>query len=282
MIIKAYAKINIGLHILGARPDGYHNLETVFHRIKIIDTILLEPAKTLSFWCESTDVPKDASNLCLQAAHLLARESGSNLGAKITLTKQIPVGAGLGGGSSDAASTLLGLNKFWGLKLSLSKLQSIALELGSDVPYFLQTGSALATGRGEVLDYFTMDLPFWILLVSPKIQVSTTWAYSRLSPSERATNSLTKSLLITSVRQTRKFPNPVSNDFEQPIFDQYPEIKHLKESLSNAGAVYASMSGSGSAVYGFYSDPGQVESISSELGSRYRVYLTPPHFQPEQ
>jgi 4-diphosphocytidyl-2-C-methyl-D-erythritol kinase len=282
MKIKAYAKINIGLNILGKRQDGYHDLETVFHRIDLADEILLEPSSTIGFTCDSSGVPSDDSNLCLRAAHLLQQECGTLRGVQVSLTKRIPIGAGLGGGSSDAATTLLGLNKFWGLNLSRQNLQTLALKLGSDVPYFLHYNSARASGRGEILEYFPLDLPFWILLVYPMLQVPTTWAYGQLRSTEYSGNRLTKEFLLATLHQPEKLRTSITNDFEPPVFKQYPELKEIKESLVKSGAIFALMSGSGSAVYGFFPDYKKAQALSTDLAKRYQIFITPPHFQPTE
>lgn len=282
MTIRAYAKINIGLNVLGKREDGYHNLETIFHRVNIYDEIDLQPATTITLASTSAEVPSDDTNLCHRAAQLLARECRTIRGAQITLTKRIPVGAGLGGGSSDAAATLIGLNSFWSLNLSVEKLHECALQLGSDVPYFLRKKSALATGRGDILEYFPLDIPFWILIVAPTIQVSTAWAYRQLRLSDDRKIRLTTKLLLTGLDQPDELSHWITNDFEQPVFTHHPELQQIKESLIDGGAIFALMSGSGSAVYGFFTSRTTIEAISADLGKHCRIFLTPPGFQPPE
>ncbi len=282
MSIRAYAKINIGLNILGKREDGFHNLETVFHLVNIYDELDLQPSSTIILKCDSTDVPPDETNLCLRAAQTIAGECHTIRGVQITLTKRIPVGAGLGGGSSDAAATLTGLNTFWNLNLSGQRLHEYALRLGSDVPYFLHRQSALATGRGDVLEYFPLDVGFWILIVAPGIQVSTPWAYRQLQPSDAPKIRLTKNLLLDSLEHPEKLSHSITNDFEQPVFHHHPELRKIKESILDEGAVFALMSGSGSAIYGFFTDPATIRAAASKLGKHFRTYLTPPHFQPAE
>ncbi len=281
MNIKAYAKINIGLRILRKRADGFHDLETVFHRVDITDDILLEPCRSIELHCDSTAVPSDDSNLCLRAARLVMDMFHPLRGASITLTKRIPVGAGLGGGSSDAASTLIGLNKFWNLNLSDENLHTLALTLGSDVPYFMKPGSAVATGRGENLKYFALDVPYVILVVHPGIHVSTAWAYQQVHRSEDAPAGNVLNDVRSNIQRPELLRKLVVNDFEDPVFRHHPEIAQVKTNLLNAGAIFAQMSGSGSSVYGFFIDPQSAHQASVTLQKRYRVFTTPAHFQPQ-
>src|SRR5437867_6634005 len=178
--IRAYAKINLGLRILRKREDGYHEIETVFHRVNIFDEIRLSPSTGISLTCNDPDIPVNDDNLCMRAASALRDKYAVGKGVHIELKKTIPAGAGLGGGSSDAASTLLGLNQLWKLHLDRENLEPLALRIGSDIPYFLHEGSAYATGRGEKLEDIGIDIPCWIVLVYPKIQISTAWAYQNV------------------------------------------------------------------------------------------------------
>ncbi|MBI4811284.1 MAG: 4-(cytidine 5'-diphospho)-2-C-methyl-D-erythritol kinase [Ignavibacteriales bacterium] len=184
MTLKAYAKINLGLRILRKRDDGYHDIDTVFHRVDLYDEIYLEPSSTIKVFSNESNLPTDEGNLCIRAAQLLREYSGIEKGVNISLTKNIPIGAGLGGGSSDAAATLIGLTKFWEVDVSQIDLYKLALQLGSDVPYFLKFGTAHATGRGEILDYFDINIPHWIVIVYPNIHISTAWAYQEIHNSQ--------------------------------------------------------------------------------------------------
>src|SRR5713101_267279 len=196
LALKSYAKINLGLRILRKREDGYHDIETVFHRVNIFDEIELSTWVGISLTCNNREVPANDNNLCVRAATLLGETYGVGEGVHIQLTKCIPIGAGLGGGSSDAASTLLGLNLFWNLNLGKEKLAPLALELGADVPYFLNEGSAYATGRGEKLEYLDVDVPHWILIVYPNIHISTAWAFKNAPiPNRQSPISLREILL---------------------------------------------------------------------------------------
>jgi 4-diphosphocytidyl-2-C-methyl-D-erythritol kinase len=275
--LRAYAKINIGLQVVRKRPDGYHDIETIFHRIDLFDEITLTPSDTIVV--ESTDpaAPGDSSNTCHQAAHRLRDRLGASAGVRCRVSKRIPVGAGLGGGSSDAASVLRGLPALWGSPASEQMLKVLALELGSDVPYFLGTGSAFACGRGEQLEYFPLDLPYAICVCYPNIKVETAWAYGQVTPRLESRPDL-RSTLRGALKNPGAFPEIV-NDFEGPVIRQYPVIGEVKRSLINAGSFYASMSGSGSSMFGFFDGMPAAETAARSFRNRgFRAFVTPPHF----
>jgi 4-diphosphocytidyl-2-C-methyl-D-erythritol kinase len=282
MKLRAHAKINIGLHILGKRPDGYHDLETVFHEINMFDEIELEPHNDLTMTADSILVPIDETNLCLRAAQLLQSELKVEQGAAIQLKKNIPVGAGLGGGSSDAAAVLTGLNKLWNLKLKNNKLQTIAAEIGSDVPFFIEGGTAYATGRGEVLQHFDLDIPFWIVLVTPPRHVSTAWAYQNLKSDRKGKAADLRNALTEQIQKPKKLAAVVQNDFEPTVFEMHPEILRTKEKMKECGALFSLMSGSGSSVFGFFSDADSAGRSAKEFPQAFAVSITEPHFRARQ
>ena len=195
-MFHAYAKINIGLYVVERRPDGFHNIETVFHRIAIADALSLTPAGEIRVSSSSPDAPSDNTNICFKAAALLQAHLKTSQGVHIHIEKQVPVGAGLGGGSADAACVLRQLPALWGATVPEESLRTMALQLGSDVPYFLSPGSAVAGGRGELLQYFTLDVPYTILLCNPGIHVATGWAYGRITPGYRWKASTTSPLIV--------------------------------------------------------------------------------------
>jgi 4-diphosphocytidyl-2-C-methyl-D-erythritol kinase len=285
--LKAYAKINLGLRILRKREDGYHEIKTVFTRVNPFDEINLELDSKISMTSNEINLPIDGANLCIRAAKLLQQQSGITKGAKISLIKNIPIGAGLGGGSSDAASTLIGLVKLWDLKIWEEKLCSIALELGSDVPYFLKTGTAFATGRGEILEYFNFDLPYWVLLLYPNVQVSTAWAYQSLNDPHshhvsHPTSQITlKDFLLKNIHNPHELNQNLLNDFEPVVLHEHKQIGFAKLMLYAEGACFAQMSGSGSSVFGFFKDEHKAISAAEKLQNRYKVFITPPNFHPE-
>lgn len=293
MVIKqAFAKINIGLRICNKRDDGYHNLETIFHRINIYDILKFEITPDISLSSSDPGLPLDESNLCVKAACILKDLYNVHQGIKITLEKKIPIGAGLGGGSSDAATTLSTLNTLWKLSLPDNEIHSLALSLGSDVPYFLRSGSAYAKGRGEILKYFDMGVPYWIVLVYPNVHVSTAWAYhqfqfkqsNRIITYDSRENEWTQAvdtngnLWLRSNQQGSG--NTFVNDFEEIVFTGYPIIAQIKQRLKELGSIFAQMSGSGSSVYGFFDSKEIAQSAMEEMEKNYRVFLTPPNFNP--
>jgi 4-diphosphocytidyl-2-C-methyl-D-erythritol kinase len=252
---QAFAKINLGLHVLRRRHDGFHDIETVMVAIEWHDTLEVRSAQDLSFTCSDHELEIE-DNLCLRAAQLLAKECESQPGARIHLEKHLPHGAGLGGGSSDAAKTLLMLNDLWELKVDEGRLQELAAELGSDVPFFLTSEPALATGRGEILTTLSSGeqpyvFPFEIVVSLPHVRVSTAEAYQMVQPSDKARPNIPEIILSNDLARWRA---DLVNDFEMPIIGRHPAIGVLRETMYDAGAGYAAMSGSGSAVFGIFDE----------------------------
>jgi len=279
--MRAYAKINLGLLVLDKRPDGYHNIETVFHRIDLYDDIELEHALTISVTCSDPNTPSGEANICYKAAKLLQQHLGIHDGVTISIRKNIPVGAGLGGGSADAGVVLRELPRLWKKRIDDSTLRKLALQLGSDVPYFLSAGSALAKGRGEVLEYFKLHIPFTILLCTPNIHVSTAWAYQNVKPNKGSRPIDLKGIVLEGLKKPVHLVNGLRNDFEPVVFKEYPEIMRVKEAMMRGGAEFALMSGSGSSVYGFFSQRKFADEVSSYLRSKdHHTFLTDPNFAP--
>lgn len=280
LTVRSYAKINLGLLITGKRPDGYHTLETLFAPIAWHDSITFEPADSITMSCLNADLPVDDSNLCIRAARLLAERFGSQRGVSMQLDKQVPFGAGLGGGSSDAATVLRVLNDFWQIGASLEALHPLAVELGADVPYFLEMpGLAYARGIGDELFDLDLTLPFHILTVFPEQPVSTLWAYKNFY---RRFERQVPDLQALVARLCRDGQYSVlaafENDFEPAVFDHYPAVAGVKQGLLAAGALFASLSGSGSAVYGFFASQQQAEAAAASVAGTHRWNLTPPGF----
>lgn len=274
LTLKAHAKLNTGLEVIRRREDGYHDINTVFYRLNLADEILIEEGEGISL-ISKPDLGFPAErNLAYRAAVLFFdRFNIRNSGIKITLEKNIPIGAGLGGGSSDAAAVLLGLNKLFNINAEYDDLKKIASELGSDVPYFLKEGTALVQGRGDIIEYFDWKPEYIILLAYPHIHISTKWAYNslKMSTNPKQATDLTQ-LLLSSSNNPELLREKLTNDFENVIFPAYPEIKELKSKLYDYGAVYASMSGSGSPVYGFFENIKSAENARLNL-SNYFTYL---------
>ncbi len=251
MVVFPSAKINLGLNILDKRTDGFHNLETIFYPINLCDALEIIPSNATDFEFTQTGIPLDCApekNLCFKAYQSLKDIFPDLPQVKVHLHKSIPTGAGMGGGSSDGAFMLKTLEFMFKLSIDDSLRLSLALELGSDCPFFLYNKPALAHGRGEILTPFPNVLKgYHILIVNPGIHVNTGWAFRELSK-DRSPHSL-ENLSEIPLKDWNKW---VKNDFETPVFHHYPEIASIKESLYESGAVYASMSGSGSTVFGIF------------------------------
>jgi len=280
MKLRAYAKINIGLNVLGKRSDDYHDLETVFHEIDCFDEIELQRHDKVAMTADSILVPIDGSNLCLSAANILQKEKHVRQGVMIHLKKNIPIGAGLGGGSSDAAAVLCGLNHFWELKLSNNQLRTLAARIGSDVPFFIDGGTAYATGRGEILESYSLAIPYWIVVVTPSIRISTAWAYDHLVLKREGKGSGLRTKLLKQISNPQKLTSIVQNDFELSAFQTYPELSRVKEKLNEMGAVFSLMSGSGSSIYGFFENDKKGLAARSSFQKNYQTSITAPSFKP--
>lgn len=261
MIVFPNAKINIGLHIIGKRPDGYHNIETVFYPIGLADILEVIENKdsngnVIEFSSSGISIPGDtADNLCIKMYHRIKQDYQlPNL--KIHLHKIIPVGAGLGGGSSDAAFFIKVLDELFQLDLSNEKKLFYAQFAGSDCSFFIENKTAYAEGRGEKLSPLIVELKgYYLILLNPGNHISTVEAYSGAVP-KNPDKSLKQ--LINEVN-CLEWKELIKNDFEAHIFTKYNKLSRLKEGLYAAGAIYASMSGSGSSIYGIFKDKPQLE-----------------------
>jgi len=235
MHVRSYAKINWSLRITGKRADGFHDLETVFQEISLHDELTFAPARATTLVCDDLSIPTDDSNLVLRAARALDAPP-----VEIDLTKRVPAGGGLGGGSANAAATLVALDRMF--ELRRDDLPAIALALGSDVPFFLTGGTAYATGRGEILTPLPPRAGIPLLLVLPEEKVLTKDAFARVTR---------YSPMLGRAAYERGFDN-FSNDFEEPVFALVPRLAEWKQRLIDSGATFASMSGSGSTLFGAY------------------------------
>lgn len=282
MTVRSYAKINFGLRILGKRPDGFHELQTVFHRVNLHDTIRFERCNGgVSLDTDRADIPRDRSNLCIRAAETVLHDT-PDIGVHMELQKRIPAGAGLGGGSSNAATVLRTLPRLFGLDIPEEELHEMAASLGSDVPFFLHEGSALARGRGELLDHFSWSCPWWILLVVPDVHVSTAWAYARLRLQRHPNQLDLRSALMRAQDLPEALETLLHNDFEDAVMEAHPAIRRVKERLLEGGAVGALMSGSGAAVFGLFRDEQTALRCEGEFPEHYVTALTAPGFSPDR
>ena len=269
MILYPPAKINLGLHILAKRQDGYHELETIMSTIPFYDILELTPSDSDTFISSGIVVPSDGQpNLCQRAITLLRRYKDFP-SVRLHLRKQIPIGAGLGGGSADASYTLLGLNQLFNLNFSNLELEDFAGELGSDCPFFIRGGLQLAKGRGELLKALpSMDQRFQFVLCNPQIHVSTAQAYRGVKP-----NNARKSIEEIFSKEGLSL---LHNDFEDSILITHSLISKLKQELLAAGATYAAMSGSGSSVFGLF-EKDQKLSLTDAI-NQHVVYIGPISF----
>lgn len=266
--INAPAKINLGLNIVSKRDDGYHNLETLFYPLsEICDVLKFEKSKKFSFSCDNADIENPADNIVVKAVRLLELFTDSSLPMKIELTKNIPMGAGLGGGSSDAAATLISLNELFHLKICHSDLISLALKLGSDVPFFIKAKPAIGTSRGEKLEQVELEIFEPILVVNPGIHISTKDAFSGIIPKPCSIDY--KSFITDGKLNYDNCNSNMTNDFEKSVFEKHSKISELKTLLNNCGAIYSQMSGSGSTVYGIFKTLKNAESAKAKLPNEY-------------
>lgn len=254
--LNAYAKINLTLDVLGKRPDGYHEIETVLHTLELHDTVILREAERgITVRCDHKAVPTDVQNLVFRTAQLLQDTYGVDRPVEIEIHKRIPPASGLGGGSSDAAVTLLGLAQMWKLRLDGRELIDLASRIGSDVPFFLAGGAARATGRGERLEYLPSLPSTWVVLLCPNLQVPTRWAYEVLDPARihrhPDTARLVQSLRAGDVGEVARH---LGNVFEALVASHYPIVAELRTRLLEQGSLGASMTGTGPVVFGLFAD----------------------------
>ncbi|MBT6717810.1 MAG: 4-(cytidine 5'-diphospho)-2-C-methyl-D-erythritol kinase [Nitrospina sp.] len=274
---KTPAKINLGLQINKKRKDGFHELETLFQMVAWFDDIELEEAQEkVELFCDTPGIPNDKTNLVVKAARLLQnRFPGKCGGVKIKLKKNIPSGAGLGGGSGNAAGVLLALNHLWNLKIPRKELISMASELGSDVPFFLMSPCAIGTGKGEILQPIENPINFYILMIYPGFPIATPWVYGnlklKLTKAENNISILTNFLMRSEFAQLGA---ALYNDLEPVVFKRYPEVLEIKNELLNSGAAGALLSGSGSTVFGIFDNPEIAKkALARFTGKKYRVFL---------
>lgn len=248
MIRKASAKINLGLYVKRKREDGFHEIESVFHKIPIYDFVELLPAEQDEMFVHNTEVPGDTSeNICLKAVQLLRKKNLIQNHYQIHLLKNIPIGAGLGGGSSDATSVISLLNEVEDLNLSKQQLAELSAELGSDCPFFFENEAALVQGRGEKISPIDFSLKgYYLVLIYPNLHISTGEAYGNVDLEKTTKNPLQLDLSPYDWQSNWR------NDFELGLFEIYPVLHRIKNELIQLGAFYASMSGSGSTVYGLF------------------------------
>jgi 4-diphosphocytidyl-2-C-methyl-D-erythritol kinase len=271
---RSYAKINLALSVLGRRTDGYHDIQTIFQSIDLCDELEFRPSPQLELHCENLPGIRVEDNLVWKAATFLASELSEHCGASITLRKRIPAGAGLGGGSSNAAVALLGLCRLWNIEIQGSRLFSLAARLGSDVPFFLTGGTALGVGRGESIRPLPDAAEKHIVVVFPGMSVPTAEAYRSLNLGLTSSSEDHRiQRFCGQVREGQYSLTEIFNDFEVSILAAHPPIREARDFLKARGAIASMLSGSGSSVFGFFSDEESAFAASRGVaGKDWRVF----------
>lgn len=305
IVEMAPAKLNLGLKILGRRPDGYRDILSVFQTVDLCDRLILKPDAEgqTRLVCSDPSLPTGDDNLVCRAVAVFRRATGDRRGVHLTLEKHIPVGAGLGGGSSDAAAVLRGLNQMWQAGFSPEALCALGAQLGSDVPFLMRPGTAIVTGRGEQVRYVAWRSPVVYVLVYPGFSVSTAWAYNALSQvrengpiCDRAGRGIVPGFdignVLTEASEYANFLNSMrfdgisardlapllENDFLPIVANAHPHVFSILEQFRAGGALAVSMSGSGSTLYGVYDSRETAEAVRATLQALgHRVFLCRPH-----
>ena len=266
LVLRTSAKVNLALEVLGKRGDGYHEIATVLQAVDLFDRLTVDPDETLSLHTDDPELPTDDGNLVMRAARLLQKAAGVDRGARLRLHKRIPVAAGLGGGSSDAAATLWGLSRLWRLHWPKARLQELAVELGMDVPFFLGTGRAVARGRGEQLATLPGGGGYALVLVNPRAPLSTKEVYGRVPVGWHAEPTGTERVIeALRRRNVGVLAAALTNNLERVVEPVLPVIGRMKAALLAAGALGAIMSGSGPTVFGLARSLDHARQIRSRI-----------------
>ena len=269
--INTPAKINFGLNVVGKRSDGFHNIETIYYPVDICDTITFTESEKFVFETDNEILNSEKDNLILKAKSMLEDHSKKKLNIKIHLSKNIPIGAGLGGGSSDAAAVLKTLNSQLRLNIDSLKLYEMAAHIGSDVPFFLNPYPSFASSKGEVLEQIDFKINYSIFLINPGIFVSTKWAYEKVKPGKSDISLI--ELYRKGNLKPENFRKYVINDFEKPVMEEFQAIRKLKEELYEMGADFALMSGSGSSLFAIFRNPVLAVEAKEYYENQYFTYL---------
>src|SRR5581483_7354147 len=277
LVKQSSCKVNLLLNILGRRPDGFHELETLMHPVRLYDELAFSPGgQRIELTCNETTLPTDSRNLVYRAAALFLRTANINDGIRMHLEKRIPLAAGLGGGSGNAATTLLGLNEMFGNPLDSAVLSSLAASLGSDVPFFLQSTPALATGRGEKsepLDFFAPLSGTALLLVHPGFGIASAWAYQQLQRFPEAVNGRAGRAreLVVSLQKgdLRTAGTQFYNSLEAPALKKYPLLGIFQDFFRGKGAPATLMSGSGSTTFAIFKTPQTAAEVSEQFKAKF-------------
>jgi 4-diphosphocytidyl-2-C-methyl-D-erythritol kinase len=271
--VKSSSKINLGLKVLNLRNDNYHNINSIFIEIDLYDIITFIPSNSFSLTCSNNNITINEENTIVKAYEILDKKFNFQNHYKILLEKNIPISGGMGGGSSNAAFTLKALNKLNNLKLTNQQLCKISLNIGSDVPFFIEGRVKLVSGRGEIISNHSAPLinTLYILLIFPNFSVNTSWAYKKIKNKLQYKKYSTKFPALDSKVNWKLF----ENDFEDIVGSAYPEIFEIKKFLYDNGALYSGLSGSGSTMFGVYNDRNVLEKIKQSI-SHYNTLIVSP------
>jgi len=273
--INSYSKINLTLNILARREDGYHEIETIMQSINLTDKVIItEEKEGIEIKCNHPQVPVDNQSLAYRSAEKILKKFGIERGVKIEIDKKIPLASGMAGGSANSATILVGINKLFNLNLSNKDLRKIGEELGMDVPFCIQNGTALAYQRGEKITPLPpINPPLWIIVINPGFKISTQWAYNNLDLKEgKGGKNNTKAMIaVLKEGRPREIAKNLFNYFETLIIKKYPEIGSVKDRLINEGALGAIMSGSGPTVFGIAQNKEKALQIYEKLKPEYKL-----------
>jgi 4-diphosphocytidyl-2-C-methyl-D-erythritol kinase len=276
LTVRCPAKINLGLWILARRPDGYHEIDTVMQAVELEDELRLENASHFEIETRGLPIPGEGPNILERAWDLLAPRA--RRGIRVTLTKRIPVAAGLGGGSSDAAGFLAGANRLLDLGLTEEEMHEFAVRLGSDVPFFLHGGTARATGRGERVRHLCPAPPAWVVLATPPVAIATTWAYGRVRiPLTHLEGGARFLAAAMASRDWREISPHFHNDFEDVVLPEFEVVAGLRRALDASGVLGSLLSGSGSTVFGLARTRDEADSaarVAADRGATVHVVRT--------
>jgi 4-diphosphocytidyl-2-C-methyl-D-erythritol kinase len=281
IVENAHAKLNLGLKILGRRDDGFHDILSLFQTIDLHDQLIFEPVGNGEIFlsCDDPDMRVGPENLIYRAVSAFQKFTGITQGVRIALKKRIPMEAGLGGGSSDAAAVLRVLNRMWEVGLSTAELCALGAQLGSDVPFFMQKGTAIVTGRGEQLRYVPWTKDVFYVLIYPSFKVSTGWAFANFKKTLTGFGDYAKFLnsVDFSDLSVPNLSRHIENDFLPLVLETYPETRSVLTRLADAGALVSSMSGSGSTLYGLFDSKAAAEATRAQFhAEHFRVFLCCP------
>lgn len=273
--IDSYSKINLTLNILAKRQDGYHNIETIMQSVNLADRIFIKEEKEgIRIKCNHPLVPVDTQSLTYRSAEKILNRYRITKGVKIEINKKIPLASGMAGGSANSASILVGINKLFALNLSNKDLREIGEELGMDVPFCIQNGTALAYHKGEkVIPLPLINPPLWIIIINPGFEIPTKWAYNSLDLDQikKEKNNIEAMLKALKERELEGIAKNLFNSFEELVIEKYPEIGKIKDRLTEEGALGALMSGSGPTVFGIAQNKEQALKIYEKLKPEYRL-----------